>query len=112
MDDLKEAINELIDDYNIGYKILINDFFNLLFWKDFHSGHVDIEDKHRILEEIGKAKKRYHEDNFTLDTEKILPFINKIRKQIGLPELTLEIDNMLMEIDDSVRKELILRRLK
>ena len=47
-----------------------------------------------------------------LDTKNILPFINKIRKQIGLPELTDKLDNILMEINDEVRKRLILKGLE
>jgi len=110
MEELKETINELIDGYEMNYRMLINKFFDILFWKNFSGGYLNVEDKGSILEEIEKAKRKYHE--YTLDTEKILPFINKIRKQIGLPELTLELNNSLMEITEEVRKELILRRLK
>jgi len=42
---------------------------------------------------------------------KTLPFINKLRKQIGLKELTTKLNHCLMEITPEVRKELILKKL-
>jgi hypothetical protein len=106
---------ELIDEIESEDNSLINEFFNILFWKDYFSGYLDINDKQNILSEIKKCSEEYDygEDGkgVKLDTEEILPFINRLRVKIGLPELTLELNHCLMELTDEVRKELILQEL-
>jgi len=106
----KQKITELIEDIEFENIKLMNEFFNLLFWKDYSKGHINIEDKVIIWKEINNAKT--NKEFIGLDTKKILPFVNKIRKQIGLKELTNELYNgTLLEITDEVRKELILKKL-
>jgi len=96
-------------------RMLLDDFLNLLFWKNYTEGYVDIKDRDNIFKEIRKATKTndYGDGEYdSLDTNKILPFINKIRKQIGLKELTNKLMvGTLIEVDDEVRKELILKEL-
>lgn len=97
-----EKIQEAIESERATSRQLINCFFNLLFWKNHGEGYVNVNDKGKIIDEIKNST----------DTEKILPFVNKIRKQIGLPELTIKLNNILMEMTDEVRKRLILKGLE
>lgn len=90
---------------------LINQFFDLLFWKNYANGYVNPEDKQKILSEIKNSQDKMY--NYSkLDTKKILPFINKIRRCINLPELTLEFGHGLLEMTPRVKKEIMIRRLK
>lgn len=108
-----EAIKEVLAYERADTHHIISSFFNLLFWKNYANGYVNVEDKNSILNEIVKhSEERHKEDGLSLDTYGILPFINKIRKQIGLPELTNELDNILQEITPDIRKRLILKGLK
>ncbi len=110
-----EKIKDLLEERDTTNYHLINQFFNLLFWKDYSDGHVNVGDRSNILEEIKKAtiEKDYGEGNeYNLDTKKILPFINKIRNQIGLKELTTELNDCLMEMTTEVKKEIIMKRLE
>jgi len=108
MEELKEKISDLIEDEKMKDWTSIGSFFNLLFWKNYTEGYVDVKDKNSILTEIKNAT-----INGDLDTEEILPFVNKIRKQIGLKELTTKLENgWLAEITDKVRKELIIKALE
>ena len=104
---LINEIEELIEDNEMKNYSLMNSFFNILFWKNHSEGYLNINDKQNILKEIEKATKGEY-----LDTEKILPSINKIRKQIGLKELTLKLNNTLIEITPEVEKLLILKELE
>lgn len=116
MEDLKEKISDLIDNHATDERCLFNEFLNILFWKDYKEGHIDVKDKDSIFGKIKEATKEHGTDcetYYSLDTKKILPFINKIRKQIGLKELTLELHhNCLMEMTEEVKKELMLKKLK
>jgi hypothetical protein len=107
---------ELIDEIGSEDDRLMNEFFNILFWKDYSSGYLNEEDKQDIISEIKKCSKEYDygEDGkgVNLDTEKILPFINRLRVKIGLPELTLELNHCLMELTDEVKKALVIKNLK
>ena len=109
-EEVKEKINELIEDINYNSKHLISEFLNLLFWKDYSEGHINSGDRLSIFSEIEKATKTGND--YFLDTNKILPFINKLREQIGLTELTTKMGNCLMELTDEVRKELIVKELE
>lgn len=107
MEELKEKISDLLEERKRLERSVINNFFNILFWKNYNEGYIDVKDRHSILDEIEKAT-----NGDFLNAKKILPFVNKIRKQIGLKELTAELDGCLMEITDEVRKRLILQGLK
>ncbi len=112
---IKEEIEDLLEEMDMNNYKLINQFFNLLFWKDYGEGHVDEKDKSNILLEINKAtiEKDYGSGNeYDLDTKKILPFINKIRNQLGLKELTTELGDCLMEMTIEVKKEIIMKKLE
>ena len=106
-----EKIREAIENERVSSRQLINHFFDILFWKDYSKGYVKTTDKSIIVDEIEKSTSAFPDVNL-LDTKKILPFINKIRKQIGLPELTTKLNNSLQEIDEEVRKKLILKGLE
>jgi len=105
MKELKEEISDLLEEKKMEENNSINSFFNLLFWKNYEKGYVECYDE--ILTEIKEAT-----TNGNLDTKKILPFVNKIRKQIGLKELTAELDDILYEITPEITKRLILKRLE
>lgn len=91
-------------------------FLNLLFWRDYKDGHISCKDRSCIFEKIKEATTHnYYEDeeSVSLDTKKILPFINKIRKQIGLLELTNSLySGTLLERTPEVERELILKELE
>ena len=106
-----KAIKEVLEDFKYENYRLFQDFFNLLFWKNHTEGYVSYEDRTKILEEIEKNTTE-HKGDINLNAEKILPFVNKIRKQIGLPELTNKLDNILQEITPEIRKKLILKGLE
>lgn len=101
-----DEIEDLIKERDLQNHYLMNAFFNLLFWKNYSEGYVNVNDKHSILTKISEAT-----DGDSLNTKKILPFVNKIRTQIGLKELTAELDGCLMEITPEVTKRLILKNL-
>ncbi len=111
-----EGVKDLLDEGQQDDRILMDGFFNLLFWRDYKDGHVKCGDRGRIFEEIKKATKTdfYGEDRSVhLDVDKILPFINKLRVQLGLLELcSTLIFNDLVEMTPEVKKELILKELK
>ena len=108
-ENIKEKINDLIEEKETSERALINNFFDILFWKNYSEGYVNFQDKRDIFKEIKNAEIK---DNF-LDTKKILPFVNKIRKQIGLKELTAELnEGYLQEITPEVMKKLIVRGLE
>ncbi len=112
-----EGVKDLLDKGQQDDRALMEQFFNLLFWRDYKDGYVNIKDKDNIfvkIKETGEIK-HYGDDEYTinLNTDKILPFINKIRKQIGL----LELDNTLyagtlIERTPEVEKKLILKELE
>ena len=117
VDKIIQKVKDELEKENQNDRYLIGEFFNLLFWKDYGSGHVDVKDKGNIFKEIEEATKTYHDEgdeSVRLDLEKILPFINKIRKQIGLMELsnTLFGGGTLMERTPEVDKHLILQELE
>lgn len=92
--------------------MLMENFLNILFWRDYTDGHIKCGDRSNIFEEIKKATIK-RSGYKLLDMNKILPFVNKLRKQIGLKELTIKLHNgTLMEMTPEVRKELILKELE
>ncbi len=110
-----EKIGEILEQTEGKNRRLLDEFFNLLFWKDYQDGHVCVEDRMEISTEIEEATiNKYYDgdDNSYLHTKKILPFINKIRKQIGLKELTTELGDCLMEMTTEIKKEIIMKRLE
>ena len=115
-DKIIEGVKELLDKGQQNDRMLMEEFFNLLFWKDYKGGHLDLKDKSNIFAEIKKATeiRDYGDGEYpTLVMEEILPFINKIRKQIGLLELTNSLySGTLMERTPEVEKELILEELE
>lgn len=106
-----EDIKEILENEEMIIYRGIDKFFNLLFWKNYGEGYVNVEDKSNIFKEIKINLKEYG-DYTDLNSKGILPFINKIRKQIGLPELTNKLDNILQEITPEIRKKLILKGLE
>lgn len=110
-----EEVKELLDKGQQGDRMLMSEFFNLLFWKDYKGGYVDIKDEDNIFEEIKEATEieDYGDGEYPrLDVDKILPFINRLREQIGLLELTNSLyAGTLMERTPEVEKELILKEL-
>ena len=112
--EIVEKVEELLEEQDINNQFLMEQFFNLLFWKDYKEGHVHPKDKDNIFLEITKATRETNYDgekSYRLDTKEILPFINKIRKQIGLKELTEEL-GCLMEMTTEVKKEIMMKRLE
>ena len=111
------GVKDLLDKGEQDDRALVDKFLNLLFWRDYGNSHVDCKDRGNIFEEIEKATNFQifpnDDENYAiLDTGKILPFVNKIRKQLGL----LELDNTLfsgtlMEMTPEIKKELILKEL-
>jgi len=101
----KEEVLEKVDGLLYGLvssnRYLFQRFLSLLFWKDFEDGHITAKILHDIFSEIEKATKETEMEGdiiYSLDTEKILPFINKMRKQINLPTL----------IQDKARQHIIM----
>jgi len=115
-EEIVEEIKGLLDKSQQDDRILMGEFFNLLFWRDYKDGYVGCEDRQNIITEIRKHTRRngYNGDEYvSLDTNKILPFVNKIRKKINLPELDNTLySGTLLEVTPEVRKELILKELK
>ena len=117
VDKIIEKVRDELEQAQRDERYLMGEFFNLLFWKDYGGGHVVFKDEENIFEEIKKATKETNydgEESVRLDTNKILPFINKIRKQLGMFELsnTLFGGGTLMERTPEVTKELILKGLE
>ena len=116
VDKIIERVREELEKDKRDNRRLVDSFFNLLFWKDYGGNHVDINYKSNIFKEIEEATKMENydgEESLRLDTEKILPFINKIRKQLGMLELTNKLfgGGNLMERTPEVDKQLILKEL-
>ncbi len=98
-------------------RMLMDEFLNLLFWKDYGSSHVDCKDRGEIFKQIKEATKIENYDDEEcprLDTNEILPFVNKIRKQLGLLELANNVfgSGTLFERTPEIEKELILMELE
>ena len=112
--EIVERVEDLLEEADTNNRVLMQQFFNLLFWKDYQENHVNEKDKGNIFLEIVEATRETNYDgekNYHLDTKKIFPFINKIREQIGLKELTEEL-GCLMEMTTEVKKEMMLKRLE
>ncbi len=114
-DKIIEGVKDLLDKGQQDDRTLMSEFFNLLFWRDYKGGYVDIKDKDNIFTKIKEATEieDYGDGEFPrLDMREILPFINKLRKQIGLLELTDRLySGTLIEMTPEVKKELILKEL-
>lgn len=115
-DKIIEGVNNLLDKGQLEDRALMDSFLNLLFWKDYKDGHVNYKDRENIFTQIKEATtKCYYDDEeyVDLNVDKILPFVNKIRKRLGL----LELDNTLyrgtlLERTPEVEKRLILKELE
>ncbi len=97
-----ESIKEAIEKQEQSFRYRLDSFFNLLFWKNYGEGLVKAEDKTAILSEIEKATRIDYYDETeqsSLDAKKILPFINKLRKQLGLEELFTFADGIYLKKD-------------
>ena len=102
-----ESIKEVLYLEKFEFDNRLNSFFNLLFWKNYSNGYVNSIDKNSIVREIDN-----NADEERLSTSGILPLVNRIRNQIGLPELTDKLDNIIQEVTPEVRKKLILKGLE
>lgn len=116
IDKIIEKIRDELEKDKQDDRMIMDNFLNLLFWKDYGSSHVDCKDRGEIFKQIEEATEieDYGDGEYPrLDTNGILPFVNKIRKQLGLFELTNELfgGGNLMERTPEIEKELILKEL-
>lgn len=113
---IEEIIREELEKEIQDNRILMSEFFNLLFWKDYKGSYLNENDKSNIFKEIEEATRIWNydgEESIRLSIEKILPFVNKIREQIGLKKLTTYLyTGTLMERTPEVDKQLILKELE
>lgn len=108
-DKIIEEIKCLVERDKNSDKNLMQSFFDILFWKNYNNGYLPVGMKEEIFEQIKKnSETSYYDNDFEfldLNTKKILPFINEIRKNINLPVLRLCKGNYFVE-DTQENKEI------
>ena len=101
-----EEVKELIERKEMEQKRISEEFFRLLFWKNYSHGYIDGSELHRINHEIKSATEMIwsgDEDGSkvpNLSTVKILPLINELRARINLPKLVLQNGQFLIQETD------------
>lgn len=106
---LIEEIGESIEEHNRERNSLMMNFFSILFWKNYGEGYV----YPKLIDEIFVSIEEAQNQSVPLHLNNILPLINKIRKNIRLPELTTEYDGFtLMELTSEIKKDIMLKKLK
>ncbi len=98
-EELKEMFSTALDKQRNKAQYAIDQFLNILFWKDYKDGYVSYELRQDIYKVLDTVKtKHYGEDEcINIDQEKAIIVANVIRKKIGLPQLKIE-HGTLMEI--------------
>ena len=98
-DELLDEIENIIDKEENGKMVVLQAFFDLLFWKDYSTGYVEPELKWKIHDLLDTHFiKRAGDDEWTgYDDEMMFVLANDIRKKINLPILKKE-NGMILEV--------------
>lgn len=87
-DELIESIKSLIDTSEFHKRYVLDNFLNILFWKDYSEGYISSELKKEIFRLTETVKVEGGDESYIVwDTEKGMEIANKIREKIGLPKL-------------------------
>lgn len=82
-------VERIIEDEHDMVKLFLGELFNLLFWKDYREGYVDIDTRHELIALIEcytKRKSGSDEWYGFNDFERVYCVINKVRSMIGIKE--------------------------
>lgn len=96
MSEYKDRLRSVLDDVEriIEYehdmvKPFLGDLFNLLFWKDYRAGYVDIDTRYELIGLIDcYTKRKSGDDEWYVfdDLDHVYSVINKVRSMIGIKE--------------------------
>ncbi len=82
-------VERIIEDEHDMVKLFLGELFNLLFWKDYREGYVDIDTRHELIALIEcytKRKSGSDEWYGFNDLERVYGVISKVRSMIGIKE--------------------------
>lgn len=96
MNDYKDRLNSVLDDvariiedeHNM-IKLFLGELFNLLFWKDYRAGYIDIGTIHELIGLIDHYTKRKSGDDEWYgfdDLGHVYSVIGRTRRMIGIEE--------------------------
>lgn len=84
-----DDVERIIEDEHEMVKLFLGELFNLLFWKDYRAGYVEIDTRHELIELIDcytKRKSGCDEWYGFDDLNYVYSVISKVRNMIGLKE--------------------------
>lgn len=84
-----DDVEKIIEDEHERVQLFLQELFNLLFWKDFREGYVNLDTRYELIGLIDcytKRKSGCDEWYGFDDLDYVYSVINKVRNMIGLKE--------------------------
>lgn len=84
-----DDVERIIEDEHDMVKLFLSELFNLLFWKDYRAGYVEIDTRYELIDLIDCYTKRKSESDEWYgfdDCDHVYSVISKVRNMIGLKE--------------------------
>lgn len=82
-------VERIIEDEHDMVSLFLGELFNLLFWKDYREGYVDLDTRHELMGLIDFYTKRKSGSDEWYgfdDLDHVYNVIGKVRKMIGIKE--------------------------
>lgn len=82
-------VERIIEDEHDMVKLFLRELFNLLFWKDYREGYVDLDTRYELIELVDYYTKRKSGDDEWYgfdDFDHVYSIISKVRNMIGIKE--------------------------